>query len=232
MAFRNRLASILVVISAFTPASRAAAQVTVGTFNGQFTLPFGDAGHPRYQQVYASGAFPSPIDIQSLTFFQTNHTIAYTGDFAPVTYSLYLSTTSAAVNGLSDDLDANVTGPEQFFGSYVLSGPANVPVISFASTSPFAYNPATGNLLLDVWMNDNIPVGDYGPSYWDADLTGSVSSNARIYTGGSVSHSEGLVTGFNLPGATTTPEPTSLVLIATGLLGLAPAIRSARRRDS
>src|SRR5215471_1086050 len=84
-------------------------------------IPFGESflGGPEYQQVYNSNNFSGPILITEMTFYHHNNNFG--GDTAQVnggTYTLSLSTTAAAVNGLSstfaNNLGANNT--VVFFG--------------------------------------------------------------------------------------------------------------------
>lgn len=208
----------------------AAAQVTIGTATTGNCYPFicaaGD-GFFRYQQVYTSTAF-SPVGfINSLTFYRT---IAGPGDFDGNTYALSLSTTSQAVGGLSDNPTANLGANNTLFWTGVLSGAIGS---SFTLTgTPFLYMPGMGNLLLDVMISGPNRVPNHsGNTYLDADDTGAETSRAYgsdlfVYT-----DATGLVTTFGVS-ATVIPEPSSIALLGTGLLGLAAlARRKLGRKD-
>lgn len=88
--------------------SQASALVIGAPGNGGNYIPFGStAGWPEYQQVYASSAFPGTIKIDDIEFYTAPGS---TGQPNPFAYRISLSTTSAAVNGLSPNLSSNI-GP-------------------------------------------------------------------------------------------------------------------------
>ena len=179
-----------------------------GNINNVVPFDCGQASYPsmRYQQVY-SGAQVGAGSISQM---------AYRDGIFPSTVipnvTIRLSTTSKAVTGL-DPVFANNVGSDVttvFSGDLTLSG-ANfsaVPgpfdiVIPFQT--PFAFNPAAGNLLFDVTIPTCVRTSDF-----DADQQPAGSAViARMYNSPSTSTSGqgdgefvGLVTQFTLGGTT------------------------------
>ena len=131
-------------------AAPASAQIIVGAPATSYNfIPFGsNAGFPEYQQVYASSDFSGTITIEDIEFY----TVAGTGTGTPnpgvVTISL--STTSAAVNGLSTNLSANIGSNNTTVYDAVLPAVQSSGVLDIPLSTPFTYNPANGNLLVDL----------------------------------------------------------------------------------
>ncbi len=147
-----------------------------------------------------------------------------------------MSITSVADDALSTTFANNIGLNETIvYGSGPLSlsssntgpagGPKDFDVIITLST-PFFYNPALGNLLIDV---RNFSGGANGTQLDAVQATGDgVSrvgndSNANSATA-NFSDSVGLVTGFNF-----VPEPSTYMLFAGGAASLLVAIRRRRK---
>lgn len=230
-----KILPILVTISSLTLLSQVGrADITVGVsnpFSGN-CYPFmcNDSGHStgqsiEFQEVYSSAAFPStPTTITSETFY-LQPLFGGSDTLLGGTYEFSLSTTTAPVNGLSNTL-ANNLGPDNtsvLTYTVPAGGVSFGTKFTFSNTTPFTYNPANGNLLLDVTVfnQDNVP-NFTGNSYNQVDSSG-VTSRAYAFNGApsGVADSIGLVTTFN---ASSVPEPSAFFPLA-GVLGLGALLR-------
>jgi len=180
----------------------------------------------QYQQVYASTDFPGTIAIKSLSFFDHNFNSGSSATLETGIFNISLSVTSKAVNGLDlGILGNNITGPTTLVFSGTL--PASLAFgseLDFVLISPFVYDPSQGNLLLNIVADPNGHSGD--PStFFDAHNFGTFgSSSSRAFISGDTNPADdpgfagwGLVTGFN-----EVPEPGTLAIFATALLGFGP----------
>ena len=116
-------------------------------FNGTpFSTGFGDG---RYQQVYDSSIFPSPIYIESLAF-SPNESETYTANI-----DIRLGYTKAEPGALSTDLDSNVLGhlttvySDPSFSQSFTGGLYVFDLVFDFSSSPFLLKSGK-NLLLDI----------------------------------------------------------------------------------
>ncbi len=193
----------------------------------------------RYQQVYGSSAFgDTPILITGIDF-RPDGTFGSAFSSTIPSIQIDLSETSAAVDALSLTFANNVGAddvtvfPESSLSlSSTDTGPAGGPEafdIHIQFTTPFLYDPTSGNLLLDVRV-----FAGASTTQFDADDTnGDVIS--RVYTIASGVSSAaadgadtiGLVTQFDF-GDTSVPEPSTALLSAAGLAALF-AFRRLRR---
>ena len=193
--------------------------IVIGTEDSWNAFPFGgQTGGPgtRYQQAYAASNFAGlgSISITGIEF--------YDGilNFAPSTYSLYLSTITAGIDTLSNtNFNANLGADNKLFTSASLSGAA--PSNLVFTGSPFTYDPSKGNLLLDIIVSPGgVPANfmGYEASYafTCADPTLSICSGSalgvysRYQNFGTVTSAMGwgLVTGFDFTQITTPPPCT------------------------
>ncbi len=182
-------------------------------------FPFGANPFAAYQQVYASSNFPGAMTISGLTFYNT---ATGPGTISEADYLIQLSTTSAAVNGLSNTFADNFGADNTTVFNGHLSGSASP---SFTiNITPFAYDPTQGNLLLTIFKT-NITSGSF-TVFLDARNGSAGGVFSRKYSLDSTTTADnqgfddswGLVTGFETAAV---PEPHSIVMAITGaVLGL------------
>lgn len=158
-----------------------------------------------YQQVYLGTAVGS----QSITSVDFYNNLSFGGSTLVIggTYSVYLSTTSVAVGALSTNLASNRGGDWILVGSF-LAGTDTNPMITIA-VNPFNFIAAGGNnLLLEIIGTGQANIcNGCGNSYMEEDTSGSVTSRAGVYSDN------------------TTPEPGTLVMFGSGIIGLAGMLR-------
>jgi hypothetical protein len=190
--------------------------------NGNNNFPFDTLAPQRYQQVYDASQFAGGGLITQIAF-RPDGLVGGSFTVTIANIQIDLSTTSAAPDALSNTFASNV-GPNDtvvFNGALNLSsldsGPSGGPKafdIIINLTTPFFYNPASGNLLLDVRNNSGLPSGAAGGFDSENLVADSVSRVLGDLTNAtaSVRDTEGLITQFTI-----VPEPDTLVPLAVGL---------------
>jgi len=221
--FLNSMKSSLIATVALGLVSVASAHIVIGTADpgSGNEFPFGDGVGNNYEQVYNQSDFSGPITINQISFFNTQF-FPGASTWSPGTYSFYLSTT-AAFNTLTGSDEGS---DNQLFGTFVLSGAVPSPQINFDGTA-FNYNPANGNLLLDIQSSTS----GSGFVFLDA-MNGDAGTlfnrwyNANSDTeNGDVSDSWGLVTGFNDVSSSSVPDGSSALVLLSGACMALIAVR-------
>jgi hypothetical protein len=199
-----------------------------------FGVPFGFLTSGTFQQVYSAGLFNGAITIGSLDYYNTQY-----GSnikelvFGPVTISL--STTAANWNTLSKDLASNVGSNNTEVFSGVIDEPWSFPdTLTINFNEPFTYIPADGNLLITMDVLNSPGSGlnfDVSPDYFDLPPFPQVIGMSMGYDGNLtyLNYGSGLVTGFGTESPI--PEPSSLVLLGSGLLSAAGVIGRRLKRQ-
>ena len=200
-----------IILAVFcAPAGASSIVIGAPTDPGGNAFPFGGAfmGNPgtRYQQAYASTDFSGPMSIVGIDFLHG------TGTLAGRTYFLYFSTITAGIDTLSNSNFASNLGPDNtLFATRALSGAAPA-TLSFTG-GPFLYNPASGNLLLDIIIS---PGGVPPNGSYDARNGTAVGTFSRYHNFGIGNSGYGLVTQFDF-----VPEPSTFILAGFGLASVA-----------
>lgn len=221
----------------------AFADVTIGLPADASTgnaFPFGAVYDGEYQQVYSSTQFSGPITITNLEFFDTVYGSGATSLPTGI-WTISLSTTPADWNTLSTTFASNIGSNNTTVFDGNISQPwAFGDTLSITLSTPFLYNPADGNLLMDV-VASGVTVPS-APVYFDTNGDNGGGENGDTFLGrdyinggvgptdtsGTVNSGYGLVTEFSTS-ASTVPEPCTLILLGSGLAGLA-AYRRRRSR--
>jgi hypothetical protein len=221
----------LLLMSALTSASRGGTITYGNTSLGEVnTFPFGGSYQTvweatEYQQVYSGTQFGSgAFAINSVSFFNGPNVSA----LADGTYVISISTTPAAVGALDSNMANNIgADDETFFNGTLPSSVGAGGLLTFTLATPFNYNPANGNLLLDFQISGVTSLSSPLFASQNSDF-GTLSS--RMVNGlASNTTGWGLVTQFNFTGASV-PEPPTLPMAVIAIVSVGAFARHHRRQ--
>jgi PEP-CTERM motif len=208
-----------------------ATSITVGNADSGNCYPFmcNDSGTNvgqsfDYQEAFVSSAFSGPFTITSISWGY------WPGSSGPAvvlggSYTFSWGYSAVGLN-LGIPLAGNYSGSPSLLGTATVpAGGQNFGTTLTLSGISFTYNPGLGDLILEIVVNnqDNFP--NQGAGYNWADYTGTQVTRAYCETNiGCVSATTGaLQTTFG--GQSAVPEPGTLVMFGSGLLGLAGIAR-------
>jgi hypothetical protein len=228
---RRALAASALLLAASNPARAQDVRFGGATEALGNAFPFGNYHFlpaNRYQQLYAASRFAGPVWIDAIRF--ENGSSARQGDPTAIgagEYLMRLGPTGRAENALATDFDANPAGALATFHAGAV-GPGG---LRLAGT-PFLYDPARGNLLLDVTVLSQVDFSSLGLDFSrsESDGTSRVFNTFPLPFTPSVVRADafGLITTFETRPAVV-PEPGATALLATGLGALALAHTQRKR---
>ncbi len=236
----------LLLIGLTFASTSQAAQIVVpnanATVKGDSRLnsaPFNDPS--RYQQIFAASQFGSaPLLITQIAFRpDVTQATPFSNAFSEL--RIDLSTTSVAVNSLSSTFANNVgANNTTVFDQAVTLSSANLPGpgntkqfdVIIALTTPFLYNPAAGNLLMDM---RNFDPDFTGFVDGQVDLSGTITAlvfadNDPNGTTGQVQPAGGVVQ-FTTRSVPDSGSSLSMLVIATMALIAAKGLASNKARQ-
>jgi hypothetical protein len=218
---RHFFVIIILILLSFAPSMANAATLVIGSNGDLSRYPFGaDPGAASsafpdfaaggvYQQVYAGSVFSGPVTITQIAFASKSVLTSGPG-LATYNFNVGLSTTAVGPGGLSTNLATNrgADFAQVFTGILPVAITANNQFDVIINITPFTYNPANGNLLLDVSFNAPAQFSAGPVMYLNAGFSPSSSraANPSGNAGG------GFVDGFGLFTRFTTVETAQLTL--------------------
>jgi hypothetical protein len=223
-----------------TPNGQSATEGNVNNIS-PFSIGAVGVNSERYQQVFAATEFSALSGPELITqiLFRPDSSTGFAFSSTLPNVQIDLSTTAKAPDSLNASFSSNIGSNDTmvFSGALALSstnsGPAGGPKdfdIIITLTTPFLYDPAGGNLLLDVRN-----FGGGSTTNFDAQFSVG-DSVSRLYTtsangvgeSAGFADSVGLVAQFVTALPNSVPEPSMLALMPLGLVLLGLTRRRAR----
>jgi hypothetical protein len=181
-----------VILLSFAANSVSATTLIIGSNNDLTRYPFGldpaaassafpdFAAGGTYQEVYAGSAFSGPVIITQIALASKGQLTSGPG-IAIYNFNLALSTTAAGPGGLSTNLAANRGADfvQVFSGPLITNITANNQFDLVIDIVPFTYDPANGNLLLDVSFNSPTQFSGGTALYFNAGFSSNTSRAAN-----------------------------------------------------
>lgn len=238
---RNRLlsdrglivcAAVLAVAGLLGPVvSAEAGPILAGTprgVNNGNCIPFPCAallGYDTYQPLYSSSVFGESVWIIGTTFFNTFGEGGEGNAITSTSFAFDFSTTSASVGGLSQALAGSVGRDSQPYFSGPLGGEIGGPSFTIAGVPSF-YRPAPGSQPLQVAATGS-PAERQTPAFLAGDVDNGLPSPATSGRSQSTGDAGGLLGSFDI--LTPIPEPSTILLVGSGLVAAARSRRRATR---
>lgn len=218
----RKLAFAFIALLAVASPSRADTILvgTPGPTATQDCVVFGCGIHAQF--IFDASYFSEALLIDTLTFFNS---VVDVPDTFSGPFTMTLSTTSSSVNAPSATFATNLGADAQLFGVFNPAG--SIPATFSFSGTPFAYNPANGNLLLDV-TSPNSPFSAFTDYNSGAGFNVSRVWNLDGSASGTVNANYGPVTKFE---GDPIPEPGTLTLLGLGLCSVAAGLRRRKHQS-
>jgi hypothetical protein len=212
----SRILTIILALALATlvfvsiPVAAANGSITIGANDNNSRYPTGldpsanGTSFPNfqaggtYQQVYSKTAFTGPVTITQIAF--ASHELTSAPGTANYNFNISVGATAATPNALSTNLAAN-RGAQMV---QVFTGPVTANITDGAqfdvliNVTPFTYDPANGNLLVEFTFNSAPQFSGGSLLYFraGADSRTSRAANPAGVVGGAFTDNFGLLTRF------------------------------------